>query len=100
MEKAQVERIVDEVVEGWTEGDHPRDKDGKFRGREGSWKANHEANSAQRKAEASGLKKDYEKARDKHSEAAELYRKEGDTNFYRYHAARTSAMHRKSLNAK
>lgn len=32
MNREQVERIVDAVLEGWDEKEHPRDKDGKFSG--------------------------------------------------------------------
>lgn len=30
MNREQVRKVVDMVIEGWSEGDHPRDKDGKF----------------------------------------------------------------------
>lgn len=32
MNEEQVRKIVDEIVEGWDEKEHPRDKDGKFTG--------------------------------------------------------------------
>lgn len=35
MDKKQVEEVVDGVLEGWSEQDHPRDEDGKFAGGEG-----------------------------------------------------------------